>query len=89
MSLINKEKSKIIYKFGFNKKNTGSTEVQIAILTLNINKLQTHFIKNKKDYSSRKGLLKMVSKRKKLLNYIKHKNLSKYNILIKHLNLRR
>ncbi|MFI4853161.1 MAG: 30S ribosomal protein S15 [Candidatus Makana argininalis] len=89
MSLINKEKLKIINKFGYNKKNTGSTEVQIAILTFNINKLQIHFIKNKKDYSSRKGLLKMVSKRKKLLSYIKNKNLLKYSNLIKCLNLRR
>ncbi|MFI4846942.1 MAG: 30S ribosomal protein S15 [Candidatus Makana argininalis] len=89
MSLINKEKKKIINKFGDNKKNTGSSEVQIAILTFNINKLKIHFIKNKKDYSSRKGLLKMVSKRKRLLNYIKNKNLLNYNNLIKRLNLRR
>ncbi|MGK2896863.1 MAG: 30S ribosomal protein S15 [Candidatus Makana argininalis] len=89
MSLINTEKIKIINEFGYNIKNTGSTAVQIAILTFNINKLQIHFTKNKKDYSSRKGLLKMVSKRKRLLNYIKNKNLLNYNNLIKRLNLRR
>lgn len=79
----------IILKYGENTKNSGKTEVQVALLTSQINNLQTHFSEHKKDHCSRKGLLNMVSKRRKLLDYLKKKNISRYTILIESLNLRR
>jgi len=78
-----------ILKYGQNEKNTGKTEVQIALLTNQINHLQLHFSQHKKDHCSRRGLLNMVSKRRKLLNYLKKKNISCYTKLIESLNLRR
>ncbi|UDG81534.1 30S ribosomal protein S15 [Candidatus Profftia lariciata] len=81
-------KTKIITDFGGNIKNSGSTEVQIALLTTQINNLQIHFTKHKKDNHSRRGLLRMVSKRRKLLNYFKNKNITNYTSLIERLNLR-
>ncbi|QCI18910.1 30S ribosomal protein S15 [Buchnera aphidicola] len=89
MSLsITTTKEKII-KYGKNNKDSGITEVQVALLTHQINHLQLHFSQHKKDHSSRRGLLNMVSKRRKLLNYLKKKDISRYNILIENLNLRR
>ncbi|MBX4180784.1 30S ribosomal protein S15 [Sodalis sp. CWE] len=85
---LNIEKTKIISDFGRNIKDSGSTEVQIAILTFQINYLQDHFIKHKKDHHSRRGLLRMVSRRRKLLNYLKSKNLARYKILVERLSLR-
>lgn len=78
-----------ILKYGKNNKDSGKTEVQIALLTYQINHLQLHFSQHKKDHSSRRGLLNMVSKRRKLLNYLKKKNMSNYSKLIENLNLRR
>ncbi|QFQ32196.1 30S ribosomal protein S15 [Buchnera aphidicola] len=78
-----------ILKYGKNNKDSGKTEVQIALLTHQINHLQLHFSQHKKDHSSRRGLLNMVSKRRKLLNYLKKKNMSNYSKLIENLNLRR
>ncbi|XAJ75257.1 30S ribosomal protein S15 [Buchnera aphidicola (Periphyllus koelreuteriae)] len=79
----------IISKYGNNKIDSGRSEVQIAILTNKINDLQKHFYEHKKDYSGRRGLLKMVSKRRKLLDYLKKKSILKYNYIIKNLKIRR
>ncbi|WP_343154065.1 30S ribosomal protein S15 [Buchnera aphidicola (Aphis aurantii)] len=87
LNIIN-TKEKII-KYGKNDQDSGNTEVQVALLTHQINHLQLHFSQHKKDHSSRRGLLNMVSKRRKLLNYLKKKNISRYTILIENLNLRR
>jgi len=89
MSLDILDIKKIIFRYGKNDKNTGKTEVQIALLTHQINHLQLHFAQHKKDHCSRRGLLNMVSQRRKLLNYLKRKNMSSYTALIENLNLRR
>ncbi|MFP3019137.1 MAG: 30S ribosomal protein S15 [Arsenophonus sp.] len=89
MSLNSEAKSQIIEEYGFNKKNTGSSEVQVALLTAKINYLQDHFAKNKKDHHSRRGLLKMVAKRRKQLNYLKRKKIACYTGIIERLGLRR
>jgi len=89
MSLSTTDTKKIILKYGKSQKNTGVTEVQVALLTTQINYLQTHFSQHKKDHCSRKGLLQMVSKRRKLLDYLKKNNMSRYIALIEDLQLRR
>ncbi len=89
MALSAVEKAEIIKEFGGSEANTGSTEVQIALLTANINKLQSHFGENSKDHHSRRGLIRMVNQRRKLLAYIRSKNLVGYGELIKKLGLRR
>ncbi|AKC60284.1 30S ribosomal protein S15 [Blochmannia endosymbiont of Camponotus (Colobopsis) obliquus] len=89
MPLNIEDKLKIICKFGSNVKDSGSTSVQIALLSARINYLQHHFLLHKKDYHSRRGLLRMVSRRRKLLNYLKNKNISSYMGLIDHLGIRR
>lgn len=89
MSLSLLEKKRIILEFGINEKNTGSIEAQIALLTTQINNLQYHFSNNLKDHSSRRGLLNMVSHRRKLLNYLKKTYFASYGNLIKKLALRR
>ncbi|MBZ2279441.1 MAG: 30S ribosomal protein S15 [Buchnera aphidicola] len=89
MSLRVIDKKKIILQYGKNIKNSGKTEVQIALLTHQINYLQKHFSEHKKDHASRRGLLRMVAKRRKLLDYLKRHSLSDYNILISDLKLRR
>ncbi|QQG45757.1 MAG: 30S ribosomal protein S15 [Candidatus Sungiibacteriota bacterium] len=89
MALTNKDKSKLIEKFRTHGKDTGSTEVQIAILTEEINRLTGHLKKNPKDNHSRRGLLGMVSQRKKLLDYLKESSVRRYNSLIKKLGLKR
>ena len=86
----NKEKRKeLITKFQRKAKDTGSSEVQIALLTNRINILTEHFKSNKKDNHSKIGMLKLISKRKNLLSYLKKKNLKKYEEIIKNLNLRK
>jgi small subunit ribosomal protein S15 len=89
MSLTTKETADIIAEFGLKEGDTGSPEVQVALLTNNINKLQGHFKDHKKDHHSRRGLLRMVSQRRKLLDYLKSRNLESYQDLIKRLGLRR
>lgn len=89
MALAPKEKIKIIEKVRAHDKDTGSSEVQIAILTEEINRLTGHLKKNPKDNHSRRGLLGMVARRKKYLDYLKEANLRKYNGLIKKLGLKR
>lgn len=87
--LDKKEKQEIIEKFRIHEKDTGSPEVQIAILTEKIRRLSQHLKEHKKDHSSRRGLLKMVGRRRKLLNYLKEKDYDKYLQLIESLNLRK
>jgi len=89
MSLNSVESAKILADFGTKEGDTGSPEVQVALLTNNINKLQGHFAKHKKDRHSRRGLLRMVSQRRKLLDYLKSKNAERYQTLIERLGLRR
>ena len=69
--------------------DTGSPEVQVALLTANINKLQEHFGDHKKDHHSRRGLIRMVNQRRKLLDYLKNKDATRYTALIAKLGLRR
>lgn len=88
--MLTKEKKKeIISKFGKDQNDTGSTEVQVALLTERITELNTHLAKNPKDFHSNRGLLMMVGKRKQLLKYLETTNLEAYRDLIKRLNLRK
>lgn len=88
--MIAKEKKQAIIKeFGRTEGDTGSPEVQVAILTARINELTDHFKANPKDHHSRRGLLKMVGQRKGLLNYIKSKDVVAYRELIASLGLRK
>ncbi len=89
MALTSAHKQEIIKKYARNEKDTGSTEVQIAILTEKITRLTEHLKENKHDYHSRRGLLKMVGKRRNLLNYLKDKDIAKYREVIKSLGLRK
>jgi small subunit ribosomal protein S15 len=84
-----KEKEKIIKKYRLHGKDTGSSEVQIAVLTEQIKQLTQHLKENLKDNHSRRGLLKMVSQRKKFLDYLKKKNEKSYLSLVKKLGLKR
>ena len=88
MALFTEEKASIVEKYKRNDGDTGSPEVQIALLTENINKLQSHFKNHNKDHHSRTGLIRMVNLRRKLLAYLKRKNVDTYSELIKELNLR-
>ncbi len=88
--MITKEvKTGIIEKHKTHATDTGSTEVQIAILTQRINELNDHLKMHKKDHHSRRGLLKMVGKRRNLLNYLKDRDIEKYRALLVELNLRK
>ena len=89
MSITSEKKTETIKEFATKKGDTGSPDVQIAILTSRINTLTEHFKVHKKDNHSRRGLLKMVSRRRKLLDYVKQKNESRYQEIIKKLGLRR
>lgn len=89
MALTTDQKSKIIKDFQKKENDTGSSEVQIALLTFRINDLNNHFKINKKDHHSRRGLLKMVSKRRRLLVYLKRVNSDSYRNLISKLGLRK
>jgi small subunit ribosomal protein S15 len=88
MALLKEEKNKIVKEFQNSDTDTGSPEVQIALLTENINKLQSHFKIHKKDHHSRTGLIRMVNLRRKLLAYLKRKNPESYQDIIKSLKLR-
>ena len=88
MALLTQEKANIVNEYKRNEGDTGSPEVQIALLTENINKLQNHFKSHKKDHHSRNGLIRMVNLRRKLLAYLKKKNTESYKELVKKLNLR-
>ena len=89
MALEKKEKAKVIKEFAKNEKDCGSAEVQIAILTSEINNLTEHMKEHTHDYHSKRGLLIKVGKRKKLLNYLKENDVVSYRELIKKLNLRK
>ena len=89
MSLNAEKKTEVIEKFATKKGDTGSPEVQVAILTNRINELSEHMKEHKKDFHSRRGLLAMVAKRRKLLDYLKKKDTGRYEALIKELGLRR
>ena len=89
MSITVERKAELVEEFGLKPGDTGSPEVQVALLTANIEKLQSHFKEHKADHHSRTGLLRMVSQRRKLLNYLKNKSTDRYAQLIKRLGLRR
>jgi len=89
MSLTKEDKAAIVADFGKDGKDSGSTEVQIALLTKRIEDLKEHFDNHKKDHASRRGLLKMVGQRRRLLRYLKRTNLEGYRALIAKLGLRK
>jgi len=89
MPLSSESKSNIIADYARAKDDTGSPEVQVALLSKRISELTDHFGEHKKDYHSRQGLLKMVNKRRKLLDYLKEKDQDRYRELIARLGLRR
>lgn len=89
MIMSKEKKGEIIGNFKLHEKDTGSSEVQIALLSERISYLTEHFKIHKKDHHSRRGLLKMVSLRRRLLDYIKKKNDAKYREIIKRLGIRR
>ena len=82
-------KDKIINEFQKKAKDTGSSEVQIALLTKRINSITEHFKSNKKDNHSREGMIKLISRRRRLLGYLKKRDLKRYEEIIKKLNLRK
>ena len=88
MSLDTAEKQKLIDSHQIHPTDTGSVEVQVAMLSERITKLSDHLQKNNQDYASRQGLLKMIGKRKRLLSYIKNKDVNKYATLIKKIGIR-
>ena len=88
MSISVIKKKELISKYSKNKSDKGSTEIQVAVLSSRISKLTEHLKTNKKDQSTRRGLLKMVGRRKKLLSYLKRKSKENYVTLIKSIGLR-
>lgn len=89
MALNAATKAEIIKEYQTEEGDTGSPEVQVALLTNNINSLQEHFRDHHKDHHSRRGLIRMVNQRRKLLDYLKDKDTTRYSDLIKRLGLRR
>lgn len=89
MSLRKEQTQEIMKKYGKTPTDSGSPEVQVAILTTRINELSSHFETNKKDHHSRYGLLKMVGRRRKLLDYLQEKNVDRYRKIIQELELRK
>ena len=89
MALTTEQKQAIVEAYGRGENDTGSTEVQVALLTENINLLQGHFREHTHDHHSRRGLIRMVNSRRKLLDYLKRKDVGRYAELIKRLGLRR
>ncbi len=89
MAIMKEQKADIVKKYGKNEKDTGAPEVQIALLTARINDLTPHFEKFSKDHHSRVGLLKMVGKRRRLLDYLQEKNVERYRKIIADLQIRK
>ena len=89
MALSKEKKSSIVNEFKRNNNDTGSVEVQVALLTERINKLTEHMKEHAHDYHTNRGLLKLVGKRKSLLDYLKREDVQRYRDLIKKLNLRK
>ncbi len=88
MTLNTAEKQKLIDSHQIHPTDTGSVELQVAMLSERISKLSDHLQKNNQDYASRQGLLKMIGKRKRMLSYIKNKDVNKYATLIKKIGIR-
>jgi small subunit ribosomal protein S15 len=89
MTLTVEQKQEIVSKHGRDESDTGSAEVQVALLTARVNELTEHLRTHKKDHHSRRGLLMLVGKRRRLLNYLQRTDLDRYRALIKELGLRR
>ncbi len=89
MPLTKEQKAEIIKKFGDSENDSGKAEVQIAILTNRINELTKHFGEHVKDNASRRGLMKMVGKRRRLLDYLMKKDIERYRAIIKELKIRK
>jgi small subunit ribosomal protein S15 len=89
MQITKEEKQQIFKQYGKSEADTGSTEGQIAWFTKRINELTSHLKTHKKDFDTQRSLLKIVGKRRKLLNYLKQKDIEKYRVLIKELNIRK
>lgn len=89
MVLVKERKTKIIDDFKVHTQDTGSAEIQVALLTERINGLAEHFKAHKKDFHSRRGLLTLVGRRRRLLNYLKKKDIQKYEEILEKLNLRK
>ena len=89
MALTAEHKAEIVKDFGQAENDSGSPEVQVALLTANIEKLQSHFKEHIHDHHSRVGLLRMVAQRRKLLNYLKSKSTDRYAVLINRLGIRK
>lgn len=89
MVLLKEKKTKLIEEFKVHTRDTGSAEVQIALLTERINQLGDHFKQHKKDFHSRRGLLLLVGRRRRLLNYLKSKDVKKYEEILGKLSLRK
>ena len=87
--MLKEEKTAIIQEYAMHEGDTGSPEVQIAVLTKRINDLTEHFKANKNDHHSRRGLLKMVGRRRNMLNYLKKKDINRYRAIIEKLGLRK
>lgn len=89
MPLHRAVKSELVTRFGRGERDTGSPEVQIALLTERINYLTEHFKLHKKDHHSRRGLLKMVGRRRRLLDYLKSRDVQRYRVIIGELGIRK
>ncbi len=89
MTLTKERKQELVERFGENPADTGRTEVQIALMTERINDLNSHLRTNRKDHHSRRGLLMLVGRRRRLLNYLRRDDLERYRALIRELGLRR
>jgi len=87
--MTKEEKLELVTKYGKNEKDSGTSEVQIALLTKRINDLTEHFNKHAKDHHSRRGLLMMVGKRRRLLDYLIKNDIDRYRTIIKELNIRK
>lgn len=89
MAVTKERKQELIEKFGAGERDSGKAEVQVAILTERINDLRAHFSSHKKDHTSRRGLMQMVGKRRRLLDYMKRKDIERYRTIIKELHIRK
>lgn len=89
MAVTKEDRAEIIKQFGNSENDSGTAEVQIAILTKRINDLTSHFSDHKKDHSSRRGLMMMVGKRRRLLDYLMEKDINRYRAIIKELKIRK
>jgi small subunit ribosomal protein S15 len=89
MTIEAEKKAELVSRFGSDGKDTGKTEVQVALLTERINELTAHSKRSPKDHDSRRGLLKLVGQRRRLLDYLKEKDIKRYRKLIKELGIRR